>query len=106
MLLSLKLVNMNELMEANDVDEVNFGFIGLPFTDAGVGKQLPTIGRHSIVMYTLTNDEVDDVLNGYKSGFGTLTDIADVEKIIDNAKMLVDIIEEIYLEKGGKLVHE
>ena len=37
---------------------------------------------------------------------GTLTDIADVEKIIDNAKMLADIIEEIYLEKGGKLVHE
>lgn len=76
------------------------------YPGAGVGKQLPTIGKHSIVMYTLTKGEADEVMNGYKSGFGTLTDIADVEKIIDNARMLADIIEEVYLEKGGKLVHE
>ena len=76
------------------------------YPGAGVGKQLPTIGKHSIVMYTLTKDEADEVMNGYKDGLGTLTDIADVEKIMDNAKMLADIIEEIYLEKGGKLVHE
>lgn len=76
------------------------------YPGAGVGKQLPTIGKHSIVMYTLTKDEANEVMNGYKGGFGTLTDIADVEKIMDNAKMLADIIEEIYLEKGGKLVHE
>ena len=76
------------------------------YPGAGVGKQLPTIGRHSIVMYTLTKDELNEVMDGYKDGLGTLTDIADVEKIMDNAKMLADIIEEIYLEKGGKLVHE
>ena len=57
-------------------------------------------------MYTLTKDELNEVMDGYKDGLGTLTDIADVEKIMDNAKMLADIIEEIYLEKGGKLVHE
>lgn len=76
------------------------------YPGAGVGKALPTIGKHSLVMYTLTKDEVDDVMNGYRDGLGAITDIADVEKIMDNAKMLADIIEEIYLEKGGKLVHE
>lgn len=76
------------------------------YPGAGVGKQLPTIGRHSIVMYTLTKDEADEVMNGYRDGFGTLTDIADIEKIMDNARMLADVIEEVYLEKGGKLVHE
>ena len=44
MLLNLKLVNINELMEANDVDEVNFGFIGLPFTDAGLSHIMQELG--------------------------------------------------------------
>lgn len=76
------------------------------YPGAGVGKQLPTIGKHSIVMYTLTKDEVNEVMSGYKAGLGNLTDIADVEKIIDCARVLAEVIEEVYLEKGGKLVHE
>ena len=44
MLLNLKLVNINELMEANDVDEVNFGFISLPFTDAGLSHIMQELG--------------------------------------------------------------
>lgn len=36
MLLNLKLVNVNELMEANIIEDVNFEFISLPFTDAGL----------------------------------------------------------------------
>lgn len=36
MLLNLKLVNVNELMEMNIIEDVNFEFISLPFTDAGL----------------------------------------------------------------------
>ena len=36
MLLNLKLVSVNELMEANIIEDVNFEFISLPFTDAGL----------------------------------------------------------------------
>lgn len=44
MLLNLKLVNINELMEANNVDEVNFEFISLPFTDAGLSHVMQELG--------------------------------------------------------------
>jgi len=44
MLLNLKLVNVIELMEANNVDEVNYGFIGLPFTDAGLSHIMQELG--------------------------------------------------------------
>lgn len=44
MLLSLRLVNINELMEANNVDEVNFALIGLPFTDAGLSHVMQELG--------------------------------------------------------------
>lgn len=44
MLLNLKLVNVIELMEANNVDEVNYGFIGLPFTDAGLSHVMQELG--------------------------------------------------------------
>ena len=36
MLLELKVVNINELMNANDVEDISSEFIGLPFTDEGL----------------------------------------------------------------------
>ena len=44
MLLNLKLVNVNELMEANVIEDVNFEFIGLPFTDAGLSHVMQELG--------------------------------------------------------------
>lgn len=36
MLLELKVCNINELMNANDAEDVSCEFVGLPFTDAGL----------------------------------------------------------------------
>ena len=44
MLLNLKLVNVNELMEMNVIEDVNFEFISLPFTDAGLSHVMQELG--------------------------------------------------------------
>jgi hypothetical protein len=44
MLLNLKLINVNELMEMNIIEDVNFEFISLPFTDAGLSHVMQELG--------------------------------------------------------------
>lgn len=65
---------------------------------AGVGKELPSIGAHSIVLYTLTKDEVDYVMDGYRSGVGSKNDPCTSDYVIANSLLLANVIEEIYNE--------
>ena len=66
---------------------------------AGMGKVFPSVGQHSVLMYTLLREDLNKVLNGYKYTMtGKRHDKADMRIIRSNAIKLVEIIEEIYNE--------
>ena len=67
---------------------------------AGVGRNFPMIGDHSILMFTLTNSNLKKTMKYYRKGnyVGRKKDLSNRELIKEQAKKLVDIIEEVYNE--------
>lgn len=70
---------------------------------AAVGHLFPTVGRNSIVMYTLTKTDLRDTISMYnKYGIGSYVgkryDKCDQKLIREYANKITDIIAEIYHE--------
>ena len=65
---------------------------------AGVGKLFPEVGVNSILMYTLNKEDLKTTMDGYRKGNGNKYDKSDLELIKENAKIITDLIEEVYNE--------
>ena len=65
---------------------------------AGVGRRFPMVGNKSIKMFTLMEKDVNKVIRGYKSCKGITTDTSDIRKISISARILCDLIKEVYNE--------
>lgn len=70
---------------------------------AGVGKNFPMIGDNSILLFTLNREDLNTTMQYYRKGnyIGRKKDLSDREVIKNNAKILTDIIAEIYNEVCG-----
>lgn len=67
---------------------------------AGMGKNFPTIGRSSILLFTLTNIELQQTMKYYKKSLsiGKRNDMSNLDQIRRHAVRVADIIAEIYHE--------
>lgn len=68
------------------------------FPGAGVGKKFPVIGVNAIMMFTLNKADLKQTMKAYRNNEGFMHDKADIRRIRKYAKVLVDIIEEVYEE--------
>ena len=71
---------------------------------AGMGRTFPKVGKHSLVMYTLSKYDLKTVISYYdRLGVekGYEYDLADDEKINIQAQLLVGLIAEVYNEVAG-----
>ena len=65
---------------------------------AGLGRSFPTIGVNSILLFTLTKDELKETMKYYRKELfvGRRKDLSDKELIKEYAVYVADMIEEIY----------
>ena len=67
---------------------------------AGVGRNFPTIGHNSILLFTLTNTELQTTIKYYKKSIyiGKRRDLSSLAQIRRHAVRVADMISEIYHE--------
>lgn len=65
---------------------------------AGLGKMFPIIGINSILLFTLTKDELKETMKHYRKELfiGRRNDLSNKELIKEYAVIVADMIEEIY----------
>ena len=68
---------------------------------AGVGKLFPEVGVNSILMYTLSKEDLKITMDSYRTGKGNKYDKSDLELIKENARIVTNLIEEVYNEVCG-----
>jgi putative sporulation protein YyaC len=67
---------------------------------AGMGKRFPIIGDHSILLFTLSNEDLRKTMTYYRKGnnIGRSKDLSNEGVIKEYAIKLIDVIEEVYNE--------
>ena len=65
---------------------------------AGVGRKFPMVGNKSIKMFTLLEKDLKKVMRGYKTCQGMKNDTSDIRKISISARLLCEMISEVYNE--------
>ena len=67
---------------------------------AGLGKRFPMIGDHSILLFTLNRTDLKKTMSYYRKGLsiGKKKDLSNIDVIYEQAKIITDIIIEVYNE--------
>lgn len=108
---------LNEIYKKNKIDNKNIVAIDASITHneknvntiginksrgvkpgAGIGKMFPEVGDNSILMYTLHKEDLNPTIESYRTGKGKKFDKSDLHLIEENARILTDLIEEVYNE--------
>lgn len=65
---------------------------------AGLGKRFPTIGAHSILMFSITREKLNKSMVNYRKGlyYGRRKDVSDRSIIRQHAENITNIIAELY----------
>lgn len=78
-------------VKGNKLNEVRFDSLSGVKPAAGVGGKFPMVGNTSIIMYTITLEDVRRVYNGFE-------DVSNRQLIKRQAKIVTDIITKVYNE--------
>lgn len=71
---------------------------------AGAGKNLPKVGKHSIIMYTLLKEDLEEAIESYSNFFKETKckDKSNIDVIEVSVAILIELITEIYNEKCNR----